>query len=270
MTERIVIVSDIQYPFHNRRALKNIVSFIGDYRPDRVVQIGDALDYPTPSRWNKGTKDEFQQQVMKESEGFVRDFIEPLRGVYDGPVGFLEGNHDERPRKYLAQQAPALAEFSDVFHFKTLCRFDDFGIDLLPPFYDIAPGWVAIHGHELKGMSQVAGSTALGHARKIGKSVVMGHVHRLAIKHQSVGIGRNIRPVWGFETGHVMAPEKAQYLNGGPANWASGFGILYADKYEASPSLVPISGDGSFVVEGERYGQLKRGPRGQFAQKDAA
>src|SRR5690606_22837384 len=105
------------------RALKNVIHFIGDYQPDEVIQIGDLMDYPTPSRWSQGTRDEYQQLVIKHSEYGKRNFLEPLRKVYDGPVGIVEGNHDERPRVYLEQKAPALSEFAGTLHFSQLLDF---------------------------------------------------------------------------------------------------------------------------------------------------
>lgn len=268
MTERVVIISDVQYPYHDTRAVKNLIKFIGDYSPDRVYQIGDFLDLPTPSRWSKGTREEFEQRVVKDSQGFKRDFLEPLRAVYDGPVGFLIGNHDERAMLYLAKEAPALAEFREVFHPKNLCDFEWFGVDTTPAFHQVGPDTVLIHGHEIKGSSQIAGTWAYNHAMKANANVVMGHTHRLGIRRHTSGyIGGKPTVRWGFETGNLMDAGKAQYLGaGGVANWQSGFGILYVGKYDVSPVAIDIRRDGSFVVEGERYGVLKRGSNGKFAK----
>lgn len=267
MTERVVVISDIQYPYHDSKALKNVIQFIGDYRPDRVFQIGDFLDLPTPSRWSKGTREEFQQQVIRDSEGFKKNVLAPLRAVYDGPLGFLIGNHDERAMVYLAREAPALAEFTDVFHPRSLCDFDSFGVETTPPFYKVGPDTVLIHGHEIKGLSQIAGTTAYNHAAKANANVVAGHTHRLGIRRHTSGyIGGKPTLRWGFEVGNLMDAGKAQYLGaGGVANWQQGFGILYVGKYDVSPVAIDVRRDGSFVVEGERYGVLKRGSNGKFA-----
>lgn len=266
---RVVAISDTQLPFEDKRALRNVIQFIGDYQPDRVVQIGDLMDYPTPSRWNRGTKGEYEQLVIKHSDYGKKNFFEPLRAVYSGPVGILEGNHDLRPRQYLADQAPALAEFADAFHFSKLLDFNGFGVDLIPPFYKIGPDTVLIHGHEIKGLSQIAGTSAYNHAAKAGANIVMGHTHRLGIRrHTAQYIGGKAVRRWGFETGCLMDVRKAQYLGGGGvANWQQGFGLLYIGKYDVSPVAIDVWPDGSFVVEAERYGALKRGSDGKFAPK---
>ncbi|MFI6319730.1 metallophosphoesterase [Nonomuraea sp. NPDC050556] len=266
--KRVVVISDTQLPYEDKRALRNVTAFIGDYQPDAVYQIGDLMDYPTPSRWNRGTKGEYEQLVVRHSDYGKKNFFEPLRKLYSGPVGVLEGNHDERPRVYLEQQAPALAEFSDTFHFAKLLDFDGFGVDLIKPFTKVGPDTVLVHGHEIKGMSQIAGTSAYNHAAKAGANIVMGHTRRLGVRRHTAQY-RGGKPTrrWGFETGNIMDVRKAGYLGaGGVANWQQGFGLLYVGHYDVSPVEIDIWPDGSFVVEGTRYGALKRDGGGKFTR----
>ncbi|MGW1739992.1 metallophosphoesterase [Nocardia sp. NPDC001965] len=249
----MVVVSDTQIPYDDRKALKAVVKFIGDYKPDEVIHIGDLMDYPTPSRWNKGTADEFSREVKSDGEQAKRRFLGPLREVYDGPIGVHEGNHDLRPREYLTKYAPALAEFSDSLHFEKLLDFDGFGIELLPEFYDVAPGWITTHGHRGGiGLSRIAGNTALNAAKKMLKSVVMGHTHRLGIGSQTYGVAgdkKNEVIVTGMEVGNLMNMKLATYLKGGTANWQQGFGMLSIDGQHVKPEIVPIT-RGRFSVDG--------------------
>jgi predicted phosphodiesterase len=104
--KRIVVISDTQMPYEDKRAVRNIINFIGDYKPDEVIQIGDLVDYPAPSRWTAGTRYEFAGGVIRDSEYAKVNFMAPLRAVYDGPLKILKGNHDERPEKYLEKNAP--------------------------------------------------------------------------------------------------------------------------------------------------------------------
>ncbi|MGV9693353.1 metallophosphoesterase [Streptomyces sp. NPDC003444] len=263
----MVVVSDTQIPYEDKRALRNVISFIGEYQPDEVIQIGDLVDYPAPSRWTAGTRYEFAGGVIRDSEYAKRNFSTPLRAVYDGPVKILKGNHDERPEVYLEKNAPALAAEDVAYRFESLLDFDGFGFKLVEPYYGFAPGWVAIHGHESPGLSQVAGRTAAAKARKAGVSVVMGHTHRLAISPESTGYGGKLKTVYGFEVGHLMDVRQAGYLRNGPANWQKGFGLFYCGKFGATPHAIPVEPDGSFVVEGERFGSIARTRRGTFSTK---
>jgi predicted phosphodiesterase len=253
MSKRIVVISDTQIPYHDRKAVKALVKFIGDYRPDEVIHIGDLMDFPQPSRWNKGSAGEFEGSVFEDCEQAKRTFLEPLRKAFDGPIKVHEGNHDERARTYLAKYSPALAG-TKAFNIETLLDFDGFGVELLPTFNKIAPGWITTHGH-LGGikLSQIAGQTALNAAKKFQASVVMGHTHRLAISQHTFGYGGDItKQVTGFEVGHLMNQKLAAYLKQGTGNWQLGFGLLTIDGQHVKPELVPIK-QGRFTVGGNSW-----------------
>lgn len=252
MSQRIVVISDTQIPFDDRKALAAVVRFIRDYQPDEVLHIGDLMDYPSPSRWTKGTSEEFAQRIKPDSEQCKKRFLGPLRDVYDGPVGVLEGNHDERPFEYLHKYAPALAEYAADFKFENLLDFDGFGVVVRPEFYKVAPGWIATHGH--RGgirLSQNAGDTAANAAKRFNSSVVMGHTHRLGLKPETRGYGGNVNAtLWGMEVGNLMNMKLATYLKGGTANWQQGFGLLTVEGQHVKPEIVPIT-NGRFSVHGD-------------------
>lgn len=252
MTERIVVVSDTQIPFDDRKALKAVVRFIGDFQPDRVIHIGDLMDFPAQGRWTKGLAEEFSNRLKGDIEHAKTRFLGPLREVYAGPVGAHEGNHDERPRVYLQKYAPALVQFEGQFNIENLLDFDGFGVDLLPTFNKIAPGWVTTHGH-LGGirLGQTAGGTALGAAKRFGASVVMGHTHRLGISSHTTGYDANVnKVVTGFEVGNLMNMKLASYLKGGTGNWQQGFGLLTVDGNFVKPEPIQIAA-GKFSVDGD-------------------
>lgn len=251
-TRSLVVVSDTQLPFEDRKAVRSVVRFIGDFQPDEVIHIGDLMDFPQPSRWSKDTRAEFEGSVFDDAEYAKRAFLEPLRRVYDGPIGVHEGNHDERPRVYLAKYSPALAE-SRAFDFGELLDFDGFGIRVLPEFYEFAPDWVSTHGHRGGlSLSHIAGNTALNAAKKFGKSVVMGHTHRAGKGHHTTGYGGQTHTLTGVEVGNLMDMRKAQYLKGGTANWQQGFGVIRVDGKTVQADVVEIRG-GKFIVGDVTY-----------------
>lgn len=253
MTETYVVVSDVQAPYEDRKALRAVLSFIGDYQPDEVVQIGDLADFPQPSRWNKDTRGEFEGSIYEDAKYVKQRFFEPLRAVYDGPVKVFEGNHDERPRVYLSKYAPALAG-THAFDLDVLLDFDGYGVELLPEFYKFAPGWLMTHGH--RGgirLSPNAGSTALNAAKRFGASVIMGHTHRLAQVSHTYGYGGDISStLTGVEVGNLMNMKLAQYLKGGTANWQQGFAVVKVDGPHVHVDTIPIM-RGRFVVDGVTY-----------------
>ncbi|MFE0151339.1 metallophosphoesterase [Nonomuraea sp. NPDC059007] len=247
------MISDTQIPYHDSRAIKNLIGFIHDWYPDEVVHIGDLMDYPQPSRWNKDTRGEFEGSIYKDSEAGKR-FLGDIRSKYRGPFKVIEGNHDQRPAEYLNKYAPALSG-ATTFDLDELLDFDGHGIELVRGFYDFAPDWTMTHGHLGFSLSQIAGRTAQNAANKIGKSVIIGHTHRLALSSESVGYNGQVITRTGMEVGHLMDMRKASYLKHGAGNWQKGFGLVYQDGSKVTPVPVPVQKDGTFVVESDVFGR---------------
>lgn len=250
LTKTVLILPDTHYPEHDRRLWKATLQAIEVMEPDEIVHIGDLMDYPQPSRWTKGTREEFEGSVFEDSRKAIEEFIEPLRDVFSGPIKIHEGNHDLRPRVYLDKYAPALSG-EGTFDFDKLLRFEDYGIEKLPTFYDIAPGWISTHGH-MGGirLNQRGGLTAINAVMRAGKSVVMGHTHRAGIISHTNGLEGRTSTVTGMEVGHIMDPKKVTYLKGGTGNWQQGLGVLTIDGRHVSPGLIPVSA-GKIIVNRE-------------------
>src|SRR5690606_19423085 len=110
-----------------RSALKNVLGFIKQYQPDEVVQIGDLMDFPQPSRWSKDTRAEFEGSVFKDAEYGIKNFVKPLRDVYDGPVKVIEGNHDclDTDTKLVTRRG--IINYTDVVPGDEILTVDDDG-----------------------------------------------------------------------------------------------------------------------------------------------
>jgi len=70
--KRIVIVSDLQVPFHDRVAVKNLASFINKFKPHEVVTIGDEIDFNTISKWSEGTPEAYEQTLGDDRDEAVQ------------------------------------------------------------------------------------------------------------------------------------------------------------------------------------------------------
>ncbi|MFC0547074.1 metallophosphoesterase [Kutzneria chonburiensis] len=253
MRRTYVVISDTQIPYQDQRALAGVIRFIGSYQPDEVVQIGDLADFPQPSQWSKDSRGEYEGSIFRDAETVKEKFLKPLRAVYSGQVGVIEGNHDLRPRQYLKRYAPAL-EGSPAFELENLFDFKAFDVAKLPDFYEFSPGWLMCHGHLARfNISPIAGNTALNGAKKIGKSVVMGHTHRLGKGSHSVGYdGKITSTLTGVEVGHLMDMKAAGYLKRGVGDWQMGFGVIHVDGHHVQAEVIAIR-HRKFIVDGQTY-----------------
>jgi hypothetical protein len=250
--KRIVVLSDLQIPYHDKRAVRNALGFIRDTKPDVVATVGDDLDFPMISRWTRGMAGEYGGDIQKHVNA-GRAFFEMLRAIHEGEIHVMRSNHTDRPMNYLRQYAPGFMGLT-ALTLPSLLDFEKHGVTFHEEPWEIAPGWLLAHGDE-GSSNRTPGGTALGLARKWGYSVVCGHTHKLGIQHEHMTVNsRVVRERFGFEVGNLMALKSAGYLKAGHANWNQGFGILYVEKNRVTPSPVFIQPNGSFVAEGQAYG----------------
>jgi len=245
--KRIVIVSDLQVPFHDRHAVKNLVSFIRKFRPDEVVTIGDEIDFNTISKWAEGTPEAYEQSL-----GADRD--EAIQVLYDLQVSqMIRSNHTDRLYTQIMRKIPSFLSLPEL-RFEKFMKLDELGITFHKKPYNIAPNWIAVHGDHTPIKSQ-GGLSALEAARRHGKSVISGHTHRMGRSSFTEASGGRIgRVLHGVEVGNLMDFSKAGYVKG-TANWQSGFAIMYVDGKNVQVDLIYLEKDGTFVVAGKRYGR---------------
>jgi predicted phosphodiesterase len=248
--KRLVLFPDSQFDSHDKKLHELFVEFLKDYRPDRLVHVGDFLDCKAPARWSAATSEEFAGTLQGEIDS-AHAWLTAVRSVYDGPFSIKSGNHDQRIATYLRIKAPAFSSLRSL-QIETLLGLEDLNVSWHHGAIDLAPGWICLHGHE-SSLSRIAGGTAMGLARKTGKSVVTGHTHRAGVINESVGYGGKLKVLTGMEIGHSMDLRKAAYLALGAANWQQALGILYIDGTRVTPSLIPVN-NGRFTVEGKTYG----------------
>ena len=244
----IVIIPDLQVPYHNKAAVSNISKFIKTYKPDHVVSVGDEMDMQTISRWSKGTPLEFERSIGKDRDETVR-VLESLQIRH-----MIRSNHTDRLFNTVMMRAPGLLGLPEL-NIENFLKLDQIGTTYHKNPYQLAPGWLLMHGDE-GSINQTGGMTALGLAKRAGMSVVCGHTHRMGLVHHSQSYaGSAGRTVWGLEAGNLMNYKQAKYIKGGLINWHQGFGILYVDGNTVTPHLVPLRKDGTFIVDRKVWGK---------------
>ena len=238
--KRIVVLSDLQIPYQDNKAVKASIQFIKDYKPDELWCVGDELDAPEPSRWNKGMAGEYAG-TLQDSIDLTKDIMSEYRAALGKKPFYIQrSNHTDRIDTYMRKFAPAFSSLKSL-EIEQLLGYSSLGITYLHRMRELLPGWVMAHGDE-GALNRVPGSTALNLAKRIGKSVVCGHTHRLGLQHETVGFYGKTQTLFGLEVGHMMDIKQASYLTSGAANWQQGIGILIQDGKKVSPYTVPILG----------------------------
>jgi predicted phosphodiesterase len=236
---KILVLSDIQYPYQDPAAIKAVLSLIKHEKPHELWCVGDELDAPQPSRWNKGMAGEYENTLQDDIDGLhnlMLDFRNALG--WRKPFIVQRSNHTDRIETYINKYAPALRNLRST-KVEKLIGYDELNIQYLHRFKELLPGWVMAHGDEGRAV-QVPGSTALSLAKKLGKSVVCGHTHKLGLQHETTGLYGKNKTLFGLEVGHLMDIKQASYLTSGIANWQQGVGILIEHNRKVTPYAVPI------------------------------
>jgi predicted phosphodiesterase len=116
MSTSIIVLPDMHVPEHDKRALRAVCNYMQTNHVDEIIQLGDFLTFDSISHHNaKKPAKWFEISVAKElAKG--RQVIEELcAAARITPEQFylLEGNHEDRLNKYVAEH-PQLADEFDV------------------------------------------------------------------------------------------------------------------------------------------------------------
>ncbi len=215
-----------------------------EFVPDRVVSLGDLLDFPTISRHRDNPPFVATPQECLDT-GF--QILRDLREVTPGATWDLcDGNHDQRIRTELLNRAERLygikpAEFEagvpeeEALSLSRLLHLDKLGINYvknvagyehssveLHPELEIRHGWLVGKGSAEKTLDA------------LGRSVIFGHTHKKAEHFQlrSEGSRRVLRRA--INTGTMSRLDLGYAVQ---PDWHQGF------------STVNLWADGSFTVD---------------------
>ena len=235
---RWVVLSDLQVPDHDQKAVDLLTRFLVDTQPDGLLCVGDECDSPEPSRWNKGMAGEYAGTLQKNLDLTHKVLAQFREAIGDKPFHLMRSNHTQRLDTYIKRYAPALSGLRDIEYTK-LVRLGELDITWHDRPFSFEKGWLLAHGDE-GSLSRISGSTAMALARKWNYSVVTGHTHRMGLQHEHRSLnGRITKYLWGMETGCLMDMRKADYLGPGmAANWTVAFGTIE----DGIPTPVPIVG----------------------------
>jgi hypothetical protein len=216
--KKLFLLPDLHSPYHDEEAFKLALKvgrvFFGTRpRKDRIVVVmGDFIDCYTISKFPKQHRSTFQEELDS-----ARSCLDDLEGLGAEEMHYLEGNHEARLPKYVAEQAPEL--FDLMPKMPALLGLDKWHWH---PYHDLLKMGKAYLTHDVDGAGPLAHIKA---SMDVGGNVVIGHTHHAGIHYRGMLKGS---AHFGASLGWLGDPMKIDYKNRAKvAHWTQGVGLAY-------------------------------------------
>lgn len=223
----ILVCSDLHDVEIDEFFLRVLIDTARRVQPDVIVFNGDVFDLP---EFGKYGVDPREWAVVARIKFVHERILKPLREVCpNSQFDFIEGNHEARLLRMLADATPALrAVLSDLHGFTVgkLLGLDEYEVNYIAKA-DLAAWTKRDFEKELASNYKVYWNTVIchhfPHARDMGLPGVNGHHHR----HQVWGM---FSPIYGPYEWHQLGAghrRSASYCEG--EKWHNGFALIHVD-----------------------------------------
>lgn len=268
--ERIVCLSDTQFPFEDPTSWALDLSVIRDLRPARIYLLGDIFDGYSISRFDKdprlglGLAGELEYSAARLAE--LRAAAGP-----DCQIVLVPGNHEVRLTHYIQRQAPQLLGVRrggvEVLTLPYLLGLDELGIewhgaapgslsnDHLGGVVEIVPGpnrLLGTHGH----YSKKSSNSLVPLVEAWDASVIGGHDHKQNEFQLTRGgvLGSPTRILRAISCGY-NARRDLGYQPDGTSTWQPGFAVIerFADDTWSSDFVRIDTDRGLAIWRGQRW-----------------
>jgi len=224
---KVLILSDIHFPFHDEAALMVALEHGHKEGCDTVILNGDTIENYGISRWEPDPRKrdlQHELQTCREGIAMIRSAF-PKAEMY-----FKFGNHDDRLEQYLTKNAPLLLDVPEC-SLESLLKLDELKIKVVRSKQVIKSGKLLIlHGHELpKGLANPVCAAKRLYDR-LRTTSICGHFHQHSNYTDAIGIisagDKKVTSCWTTGCLCDLSPDYAI-----SNNWTHGFAIqeLHAD-----------------------------------------
>lgn len=215
----LLILSDIHFPYHDKRALEIALDYGLKNGCTHLLLNGDIFDCYQMSRFDKDPR----KRHFADELNMVRDFLKQCASAFKH-VYWKNGNHDERFEKYMMIKAPELLDLPE-FRLEEMLHCGELGVHYITDKRIIDVGHLSIiHGHEFLGATSQAVNPARGLYLKTSESCIIGHLHKSS-SHTEKTLSGKIITTWSTGCLCDMHPEYAR-IN----KWNLGFAIVEVKK----------------------------------------
>lgn len=250
---RILVLPDCHVPLHDRRATGNVLEYAATQDFDEVIQLGDLLDVPQASRFNKNNMRALEGQRLVEDFAAGRSFLKLITDAAttknrECKKTLLQGNHEHRLED-LIDSFPAV--------FEGLIELEH-NLDL------VKTGWKFVKCHTNQEMHKVGNMyfvhgkwcgkyPAAKHLDMMGVSVMFGHTHRVQSFSKSM-LGTN-NAISAYTIGH-LGEVRPKWMHGPDcSSWQHAFAEVLVMNDGRYTVTIPEIKDGRFAApDGRIYG----------------
>ena len=214
-----VIINDTQNPFQDQRALTEVELFLEKYQPGLLINAGDMGDFYPISHFDKNPD---RANHMQEDLNSVKRMHKRQSKILPNSRKIeLEGNHEDRLRRYLWSKAPALASL-DCLTIDGLYGLSDNDIEHVGYEEGVTINGIftVLHGDLIRPHS---GYTAKGMYEKHGGSGIHGHTHR-----GGSHLRRDRSGVYGWWENFCLCDLNPDWIRN--PNWQQGFSLVHFTK----------------------------------------
>ena len=244
-------------PFHDERAIELSLQIIRDAKPDRIVNLGDTLDFP---EWSSKflVLPEFVLTTQPTIDRAHRYLAEQLTDAPDGCESVLfEGNHDNRLGVWIAKNAMAALRLRQanapeswpVMSAQHLLRLAELGVTYVDGYpagrLRLAAGndeqtpLVAKHGE---------GTSMQTIAKKERQSYVQGHGHHIAIHYETFELDGERVTVSAWTPGCLCRTDGVVPSTKGGTS-ATGRPVRRQEGWQQGLGVLTVHADGSYAQE---------------------
>jgi metallophosphoesterase superfamily enzyme len=239
---RILVVPDVHCPYHHERAWRTMIAAAREYKPTHIVILGDLVDCFQVSDHERTLA---RGMSLKDELSVAGTLLDDLDSLGASTKYFLQGNHEKRIERYLANKAPELVGLVSL---EDSLRLDERGWKWVPYRRDVRLGKVYFcHDAGYAGVNAVRQTRA-----RYEGNVVLGHVHRAATVFEGDARGQahfGLCPGWLGDPDSLAVDYTSSIQK--RREWQHGFAVgeLLADD-TVHMRVVPIV-NGTCVLNGK-------------------
>lgn len=229
--EKSVVIGDTHIPYHDERAVKNVIDFIQYFKPDNIFINGDLIDCLDISSFDKPL--EKHQNLADEIEESKYLLLQLKSASPKSRIIYIFGNHEFRLQKYISKNARELYGLKGLTLEEQIgCKeldIDVYNNNTKENFYQYGRLWI---GHFNK-VNKHSGMTAKNLLEDKGVSIIQAHTHRMGSSYKRDFDGQK-----GAWEGGCLCDLNPKYCN--MPNWQLGFITIHKDKKTDQFKVTPV------------------------------